>query len=356
QADAGAVDLGARAQVVHAGARVGGEVEGRRGGEVAGGLADAAIVGAEHRPAGAGERVGDRGERAHAEDALVAILRARPGQQHHRGRPGRVLRAGERGGELDVAARIVDLLLDVGRGRRLGPRRRAREREPAVVAGLVVVAGERVLVELAVERGEAERRLDLDVHAAVGGARDLDDLLAGQALPGRVGPAGEAVPVGAEVELDGQRRGRAVDLPGPAAGEPGRVLGEEPRQRRRRRARAARERERHGQAGLRERPGDRIAAALAVERRVAAGQAQRERDRVAADLDLGQGQAGGALLGDVYRALLRVVELHVDAERDAGGELDAPGPRAEGAVVGAGGEGQKEDDEEKRSHHGGILI
>lgn len=83
----------------------------------AGRATHAAVVGAQHRHAGAGQVVGQHQEGLVGEQLLVAVLRAAAGQQH-RGREGpRSLRERQRAGQRDVAVAVGRLFGAVGERR-----------------------------------------------------------------------------------------------------------------------------------------------------------------------------------------------------------------------------------------------
>ncbi|MFY0540047.1 hypothetical protein [Nannocystis pusilla] len=104
--------------------------------------ADAAVVEAEHGEAGAGEMVGEDEERAVAHERLVAVLRARAGQQDHGRERTWPFGQGEAAGQRDlVLGRADERGLAGGvRERRLGLLR-PLGRDVGRLAGLQLAGG-----------------------------------------------------------------------------------------------------------------------------------------------------------------------------------------------------------------------
>ncbi len=171
QANLRRIDVVAGAQVSHVGGRIDGEVIVGGRSEVAGGLAEAAVVHAQHRDAVSGEPVGDHCEWLVPEDGLVAVLGAGAGDHHH-GRERALARGqGERAGERHARrARDRHLFGPVGEGRLGGlwPVRSCRLHRPRGEAQgpLVGHAGPGPVDRAAIARQRPfeARAVDLEAH------------------------------------------------------------------------------------------------------------------------------------------------------------------------------------------------
>ena len=163
EAHRGGVDARVGDQQVEAGAHVAGEVGEGGVGVAAGAAADAAVVDAQDREAGARQPVGEQQEGLVADELLVAVLRAAARDQQHGRHAILALGQRERARERDVAVLVGHLLLEVREGRHRFLR--------AQVGGLGPLEGE----------GEGLAALGEGALDGVAGDRALEQGVAGDA-------------------------------------------------------------------------------------------------------------------------------------------------------------------------------